>query len=345
MSWYNTEGQLYDFVLFSKVRYIRNIAKQSFYPTLDAKRGADAMARLDSILSKNGFRCERPLPGVTLQMLSLAEKQFIERELVYSDKPRALYLNEPCNLSVALGGENLISISSVVSGAGIGEALNMAMGAEELIDREIPFAYKEGVGYLSPDPSECGSGVIFSSALYLPSLCREERYGELSLSLSRAGMTLYPMFSREDASDVYILSYSPDHLACEESAARYFADTVTFIVDDEKARLGIILKNCDKTIFEEARRALGLLLYCESLSEREMLRLISRIRLAHCSSPTSSAALPDILTLNYLFAEGLSASIALSAKEKCASYEELERARASFVSDYIEHKNEVKNVK
>jgi len=143
MSWYNTQGPLCDHVLFSRVRYVRNIAKQSFYPLIDQKRGAEVTARLDAILSKSGFHSERVAPGVSAQILSLSEKQFVSRDFVYSEKPRALYLNEPCNMIVSVGGDNYISISSVVSGAAISEARNMAAGAEELIDREIAFAYLE----------------------------------------------------------------------------------------------------------------------------------------------------------------------------------------------------------
>ena len=262
MSWYNTEGPLCDFVLYSRVRYIRNIAKQSFYPEADQKRGAESITRLDSILQKNGFRCDKPAPGVTAQVISLAEKGFVGRDFVYTDKPRALYQNEPCNLLISLGGDNFLSITSSVSGASITEARNMAMGAEELIDREMPFAYLEGVGYLSPKITDCGSGVELSSALYLPSLSLTDKKEALVTSLARIGMALRPLTSgRENSGDIYILSYIPHHLADEESAAAHFGDTVLSIVEKEKARLRIIVKNREKTIFESARRALGTLLY------------------------------------------------------------------------------------
>ncbi len=346
MSWYNTKGPYSDFVLFSKARYIRNIAKQPFDPIGSSKRGDEPAARLDSLLSKSGFRCDRLPVGVTPALLALAEKQFVERDLVYSDRPRALYLNEPCNLVIATGGGDFLSISSILAGASVGEARNMAAGAEELIDREIAFAYLEGVGYLSPDPANCGSGLSLTSALYLPSLRRSDLAPSLLSSLSRVGMTLRPAFCGRDESDLYTLSYSPHPLCDEESAVKHFSDTVISIIEEEKRRLGMIFKNKDKTIFESARRALGILLYSPSLSEGEMLRLLSDIRLCHCvGGGGQSDALPSVQTLNYLSAEGLSASVISSSKEKCGSLADVERARAILISSYIEHVNEVKNVK
>lgn len=345
MSWYNTQGPLWDLVLFSKVRYIRNIAKHSFYPNADIKRGAESSARLDAILQKNGFRADKLAQGVSAKVLSLAEKQFVERDFLYSDKGRTLYLNEPCNLTVALGGDNFISISSIVSGANISEARNMAMGAEELIDREIPFAYLEGIGYLSPRVADCGSGVEFSSAVYLPSIRLCSNNASITAAIP-TGMTLRPMISgKENAGDLYILSYIPHYLASEESAAKFFSESVLSIVENEKSRIGMIVKNQDKTIFDRARRALGLLLYSSTLTQNEMLRLLSDIRLYLCSCATENESLPKIQSLNYLTCEGLSASVLISSKEKCESASDCDRARATLVSSYIEHKNEVKNVK
>ena len=346
MSWYNTQGPLCDHVLYSRVRYIRNIAKQGFYHLIDQKRGADVRAKLDAILTKSGFHSESVAPGVSAQMLSLFEKQFVTRDFVYSDKPRALYLNEPCNMIASLGGDNYISISSVVSGASVLEARNMAAGAEELIDREISFAYLEGIGYLSPNPADCGSGLELSSCLYLPSLRLSGSFSSLAHSLSLGGISLYPMLAgQENAGDLYVMSYIPHYLSDEGAATRHFNDTLLSLVEKEKARLGIISKDNDKNIFDAARRALGTLLYCASLSESEMLSLISEIRLYLCTAEVTEGALPSLQTLNYLSCEGLSASVIASAKEKCTTEADLERARAAFVSSYIEHKNEVKNVK
>ncbi len=346
MSWYNTQGSCQEFVLFSKAKYIRNIAKQSFCPLIDAKRGAETFSKLESILQKNGFRGEKAPAGVTPHMLSLAEKQLIERDLVYSERSRALYLNEPCNLLVSLGGDNYITISSVISGLQINEARNMASEAEELIDREIAFAYLEGIGYLSPDPYECGSGLCFSSALYLPSLRLSDGQDAMLSSLFSKGMSLTPMLaSKENSGDLYILTYSPHYLCDEESAAEFFKEAILQITEGERSKLCIITKNKEKTIHQRARRALGELLYSDVLNEAEMLTLLSEIRLCRCVCDKDADDLPNITTVNYLCAEGLNYSVIASSKEKCNSEEELCRARAILVKGYIEHKNEVAHVK
>ncbi len=343
MSWYNTTGPCQNYVLFSKVRYTRNIAKQNFYHLIDQKRSEDVRIKLDMLLQSNGFRCEKLLPGVSVSMLSLAEKQFLERDIIYSDKPRALYLNEPCNLLVAYGGDNYLTVTSIVAGLSIEEAGNMASGAERLCDGEIPFAYNGKLGYLTPMIRECGSGITFSSALYLPSLRLYGDAGIFTASSLQNDMHLTKMFCDGDKNgDLYILTHTPHYLSSEESSMRYFTDTVSHICDREKARLDAMLKGCKADVKNSALRAYGMLRFSESLSEREMRALISDIRLYHCIATDTSSRISSIQALNFLSAEGLNASVAASQKEGCTSQEECDIARALFVSRYIQHKNEEK---
>lgn len=339
MSWYNTLGPCPNYVLFSKVRYIRNLAKHNFSHLLDHKRAQEATGKLDSILTANGFRGESTVSGINPAILSLAERQLVERDFVYSEHPRSLYLNDPCNLVIAIGGDEFISISSVIAGLSVIEAKNMASEAEEMIDREMPSAYSERIGYLSPICSNCGSGICFSAALYLPSLSLR---GTESVTecLSSRGMTLAPMFAHAFG-NLYTISYIPHFLADEDAAAVFFSDTVSSLAEKEKSELGILFEGKGKIIYGDARRALGSMLYCESMSESEMLNHISTIRLCLCLGSDPQASLPTVSDLNFLCAEGLNASVVATAKELCSSREDCELIRASLLSRYIEHKSEV----
>ena len=340
MSWYNTQGKNPNYVLYSKARYIRSVAKQSFTRASDKKPTQDASAVLDKILTSNGFRGESTVNGVTPAILSLAERQLVERDFVYSESPRSLYLNDPCNIVIAIGGEEYISISSVTAGLSVIEAKNMASEAEEAIDRELTFAYSDKIGYLSPVIANCGSGLTLSAALYLPSLSflglEAERHAH-----SMLGMTLSPMFSH-DAVDLYVLSYTPPFLCDEDAATLFFSDTVASLAEKEKSRLQSLYSDKGKELYDKARRALGSLLYASRISEREMLSHLLSIRLYHClPTETQSASLPSVTKLNYLCAEGLNASVIATAKETCPSMEVCDELRAALVKKYLEHDCEV----
>ena len=301
------------------------------------------MSKIDSLLTSNGFRGESDISGINCAMVSLCEKHFIEKDFAYSTSARSLYINEPCNLFVAIGGSDLISIASVTAGLSVGEALNMAAKAEELLDRELSFSYSEKIGYLSPSPKNCGSGLTFSALLYLPSLRLFGRTELVRRALCDRGISLSPLFSyAEEKNDLYLISFTPYRFADESAAASLFSDAISALCDNESKTLGIILSEKGKIIYAQARRALGALLYCESISECEMLDLISAIRLSRCiSNEETCSALPSFEELNFLCSEGLNASVAASAKEGCNSIEECDILRAELIKKYINHKSEV----
>lgn len=342
MSWYNTLGPCPNYVLFSKVRYIRNLSNIPFYHLADSKRAEEVIKQAGEILSENGFRGERIDHGVSPALISLAEKHFADRDFVESKRTRALYLNEPCNLLVALGGENFISICSIVSGLAVTEAKNMASGAEELLDSQLSFAYSDGIGYLSPSVSDCGSGIEYSAALFLPSLRIEGELECLASQLSKLGMRLFPTFTSAYSGDIYTLSYVPPYLVDEESATALFASTAEKIADNEMKRLRMIFPQSDGAVTDTALRAQGQLLFARQISEEELLSSLAAIRLAIALADGENASeLPSICDLNFLLAEGQSCSVIACANAPCRSYEECNALRAKTVKDYINCKKEV----
>ncbi len=342
MSWYNTQGPCSDYVLFSKVRYIRNLANTPFYKSIDPKSASELSAKIDALLNSNGFHGEKTAAGTNVTLLSLAEKQFADPDFIsVGDSPRmtrSLYLNEPCNLIIAVGGKNIISVTSLTSGLSVTDAKNIACGAEELLDRELEFAYSDKLGYLSPYASLCGSGAELSAAIYLPSIRMENSLESYKESLSRVGISLKPMFTGENAGDIYIASYIPSYLSDENSAAEFFSDTVKKLADGENSRLRMLFPEMVRINEEAAYRALGTLLWTRHLSQDSLMSLMSDIRLYICLSKDGAAKeLPDISDLNFLTAEGQECSIFLSAKEKCSSVADCEAARADMVRKYIQH--------
>ncbi len=337
MSWYNSVGLCPEHVLFSKVRYVRNLAKMPFCQLLETQKHEDICEKIGAVLTSNGFKSESIPHGRRNAAYALAEKQLVDREFADSTIPRYLYVNEPCSLTVALGGKDLISIQAILAGEAIGEAKNIAAGAEELLDRHFDFAFSESVGYLACEPHKCGSGIELSTALYLPSLSSDNYYAVLCHSVSRVGMTLLPMMSNaENSGDVYILSYIPPYLCDEESAVRHFNLTMKKIVEDERSRERMIFPEVSKIIIDAAHRALGILSYARLLSQGELLTLLSRIRLSHALGYGSQELepLPDVTALNFMLAEGLDSSV-ISGGGRCSSLEECDELRADFARKYI----------
>ncbi|MBQ8409634.1 MAG: hypothetical protein IJY39_12315 [Clostridia bacterium] len=334
MSWYNKEGNCPQYYIWSKTRYIRNLSRIPFGACAENQQAAEACRSIDALLSQNGFRKEAVPTGRSLEVFALGERQFVDGDFIDAEAERALYLNEPCNLAVAIGGKNLITIQSVLSGRALAESQNIAAGAEELLDGEFEFAYSERLGYLSPDPTECGSGAEFRVALYLPALARSEQIERARSLCQRAGVTLSPLsLHPHNTGDVFLVSKRASTHCCEADERCRLEAICDKLTQNEAAVSRMIFKDKSKLIYDKAWRAFGILRYAREVDEAEFLSLLSDLRLALTHNDGSSPLPPvSFVTLSSLLADGLNASVATAVGSVCRSEEECRTARAKLIS-------------
>ena len=336
MSWFMTEGKSSLHAIFSRTSYHRNISGLPFTKRMGDKSLESVTKKIDSLLTKNGFRAEGLPDGDELYRLSLAEKGFVGKEFLSSSAKKSIYFNEPCSLSVAIGGKDLISITSLLSGLAVSDTRNIASGAEELLDGELEFAYSEESGYYSAIPALCGSGAVFSVMLFLPGVKMSGEIASLRALCADGGALLEPAFIYPDnCGDLYSLSLSPSHLSNENTAAESFSALAEGIIDRENSIERMIFEENAKILIDNAWRAYAQLLYARRLDERDLLSLSSSVRFALCAAGDNAKLPPvGVKDLNYLLGEGLNASVALS-RPGIGNDDEIAEARAETVSKLI----------
>ena len=335
MSWFDTDGKMSENILFSKFTYTRNLSGLLFSGN-QPKQIADVISRAESILKKNGFHTYKIQKAAKDSALSYCEKQYVEQDFCLFPYDKAIFFNEPCSLSISVGGSNLINIYAILPGASIRDAYKISSSAEELLDSEFDFAYDESLGYLSPVPSACGSGIRISCALYLPQLSRAHKIPSLCRSLSELGVSLYPIFSQGESGDIYVMTYSPPQSVCEETCVDMFERLMFDIISLEKEELNSLGEDKIFNIAERGSRALGILAYAHSLTEEELVSLTSEIRLclsAGCGDKLIKSVSPS--ALNGVMFNSLSYSVLVNSRSKITGKSELDCERAAQVRRLI----------
>lgn len=339
MFWYNTEDAKNPHVLWSKVRYMRNIASLPFNARdkeLTSDHGTFS-SRLSELMEANGFHSHQMTSSSCAEMYSLAEKQLIDYSFAIDNGERCLYFNEPCNLTIFSGGEFHLNIQALLSGLSLGEAHKIASEAEELLDREFSFAYSDKLGYLTSDIALCGSALELSVCLFLPAARHGARYGDMQREAAAYGATLSPFLAKYDnAGDLYVLSYIPSLALDEKKAISDFSALINLLVSSEISCEGIVFSNKSTIISDRAWRALGTLATARMIDEDELLSLISRIRLA-IALPACRDGAPKcpISLLNTLTCEGLNGAVAASLGSSCHSLDDCRVGRADGARKYI----------
>lgn len=339
MSWLDNDGNMPENILFSKFTYIRNLSDMPVQ-SMSPEQLNSFLTDAEELLKKNGFSMQsldkstNPLAG------SLCEKQYIEADMyspaVSVSYTRAVFFNEPCNLCISVGGANLICISSILSGASVRDAYKISSSAEELMDLKFDFAYSHSTGYLSPVASDCGSGARISCAMYLPILSASGKISSVTAHLSKHGVALYPLFSKKYSGDIYMMTFSPPRQMPEDDAVELFEGLMSYTVDAEASEHEAIGDDMLFKTAEDASRAQGILSFCLSLSEEELISLTSHLRLAVslkcCDMLSKVVTTHDI---NKMLFDNLSCSVAAQSSSPITSCAELDRARAMNVRKMI----------
>ncbi len=338
MFWYHTEGNSPAYFIYSASAYHRNIDKHPFH---NSEKNVDIYHRIDQLLSKNGFHKEILSPGRDRSVLSLVEKQILGKETADTPTDRILYLNEPCNLCLAVGGSELITIRSVLPGKAISESRLIASSAEELLDREFSFAYSDSLGYLTADPTLCGSAEILTAALFLPSLQEASERTALRSALSDLSITLSPLTTYGDnPGDIWLLQKKTSLAQSEERQAADLEALCESLAAKEEAKCRMIFAEKDKLIIDEALRAYGILTNAYLLSEADLLLCFSKIRraLASCDKEAKMLLPPlTFLHLNYLFSNCLDGTVLSESGQasSCRHRTDCDLLRANAVKDYL----------
>lgn len=334
MAWYNGNINGDCHVMWSRVRIYRNIQGMEFSPIWDHKKAVNVMNKAAMLLEKNGFHhSDECTPE---GYIKYAEIGYADRGFVECEGDRTLYMNEPCNLAIAIGGEDFICISSILPSLAIGEAYKDANEAELLLDSELDFAYEENIGYVSPAPSRTGHGVLFSVNLFLPALSGLSEIKKVIKKACLQGYNMHPLTTYEENSGgFYVIEYTPDVYTNLNDAESKLCDFIKYVISLEKEYEKNVFGD-NSALLNKAWRSVGIMEYGSTLSESEMLSLISNIRLTHCLG--CSDKLPyyiDISSLNTLQTELMNTYIYSEINSDDISRDSCDKERARRLNEYI----------
>ncbi len=337
MAWYNCNEQTVHnaHVLYTSTSFSRNISGLPFLPSTDRAAISDLIIKIGNILETKGF-CIGASDGKSAAALrSYAEKQYTDPNSLSLSTPYAVYFNDPCHLSITIGGRDILTINSMLSGSNVTKSVSAAFEAERMLDSHFDFAFSERHGYLSPIPSHIGTGMRIRALLYLPSHVMLDRVDSLASSLSGSGFELCPLFCGAYPGDLFTLTYLVPQNTGKDTAAVFFSGTLERIVSEEYNREREAFAE-DPILFEDrALRAQAIISSSITVSEGELLSLISDIRFFLANSANSANMTLNFNDLNYLLCEALNGSLALRSQKCPTGIREFNMERAAYLRQYI----------
>lgn len=267
----------------SRVRLARNFSGFNFFAKL--REESDAVFIIDSVskvLQKfGGFDVIR-LKSLSLnECNALLERHLISKELIENKDISAVAISQQEHLVVMMNEEDHVREQCIVGGFNLYRPYREIKKLDDMILSSIDVAYNDDFGFLTSSPANLGTGMRASVMLFLPGL---ERNGDIECVKAEAkkmGFTLRGLYGEgtQNLGSFYQISNQNSlGLSEEEIIDKVTAHVYELCGMEEASRQDILAVNHDH-IIDEVYRAYGVLKESYLLDEKEMINLLSLVKL------------------------------------------------------------------
>ncbi len=283
-SWYTVSSPMDDVAVSSRIRLARNLAGIPFPSRMSNeerkelnKKVKDAITKSDSPIAKNlKYIDMSDVPEI--QRYAMVERHIISPEFASSCTDRAIILSGDESISIMIGEEDHLRIQVILGGLQLEEAYRIAEEIDNLLNKELHFAFDKRLGFLTECPTNLGTGLRASVMLHLPVLENSGEIDALSSSVGKIGFTVRGMYGEgsKSSASLYQISNQVTLGLSEKNAIDNLKIITTKLLEKEKTeRDNLNLLQIEDLCY----RALGTLQNCRILSSEEMMNLLSRVKL------------------------------------------------------------------
>ncbi len=287
--WYENKGKEQAAAVSSRVRIARNLTGYAFPAKLDDEKTAELIGKVRGVFEgKDGWECVDMTSLKPAEKAALFEQHIISREFAERKGPAALIKNEEKSVYIMVPEEDHLRIQCVLPGLDLTEAAARVYEAEEMIDAAHELAFDEHIGYITCCPTNVGTGMRASVMLHLPAYTSAGGIRNLSVQLSKLGMTLRGMNGEGSTPSANLFQISNEATLglTEEETVSKLNEAVGKIAAKEWELREKTDPQTRETNTDRAMRDIGILLYTNRLNAGELVSMYSDMR--------QSASMKDI---------------------------------------------------
>ncbi|MEE9392296.1 MAG: protein arginine kinase [Planctomycetota bacterium] len=302
--WLRSGEQDGDVVVSTRVRLARNLRG---YP-MPWRMTKDERIEVESLISEqlNHANVGEELQRIRLDEVGeiqrhlLVERHLISRELAEGDGRRGAYLGHAERLAIMTIEEDHLRLQSLRAGFQVEDAWQQLNTIDSKLEKHLPYAVSEELGYLTSCPTNVGTGMRVSVMLHLPTLAQTKQIDKVANAAAKVGLVLrgYRGEGSEAIGDLHQVSNQVTLGRSEEDIRDDLERMVTKIVEWERGLRRLLLQQSRNEMEDRIWRAFGILRFARRINTEEALTQLSTLRLGVHLDILSSV---DLQTLNELF--------------------------------------------
>jgi protein arginine kinase len=272
-------------VLSSKILLARNLSNLPFPNKLNYIKGRNNGKNIYNVLKNELIDEELTLYEIWNTKKEFGkqylEKDLISEELLKNSDKGLFILNKEETLSIMINEKDHIRLQCISEGLNLDEAFQKATSIDDKIEKNFEYAFDETLGYLTTSPENVGTGMKASVILHLPALAMSEEIKNISKNLSKMGMSINGMYSEGTKiyGNLYRIANKISLGLTEEDILIKLTEAIFNIIVEENKFREILLSKCRYELEDKVYRAYGILKCAILLDSKEIIDLLSNVRL------------------------------------------------------------------
>ena len=332
-SWYTTHAPEDDIAVSTRIRLARNLSGLPFPARMTPEQRRELNLKVKNAVLQSNTPFAKSLKYIDMadvpqtEIAAMVERHIISPEFAEETADRAIIISADESISIMIGEEDHVRIQVILGGLQLEKAYDTAEQLDSLLYNELHFAFDRSLGFLTECPTNLGTGLRASVMLHLPVTESNGEISSIAETVGKIGFTVRGMYGEgtKASASMYQVSNQITLGISEKNAIDNLKIITAQLIDKErKARNGLNKIKLEDMCF----RALGTLQNSRILSSKEMMDLLSRIKLGISMGIIKT----DVLPIK-LFIEGQPNM--LMKKYGQLEPEERDIYRAAFIRDAL----------
>ncbi len=285
IGWMTTGGEHPDIVLATRIRLARNLRGYAF-PIASKEDDALVVDKMVASALQDGecgeqYTYLKMSEQLKLDREILVEKHLISPQLANPERAGAVLLSKDETLSIMINEEDHVRIQCIYPGLQLDETYRQANAVDDILEKELPYAFDEEFGYLTSCPSNTGTGMRASVMMHLPALTITKQIDQIIPAISRLGLVVRGSYGEGSKAlgNIYQVSNQITLGKTEQEILRELNNITARLIGHERKSREKLLENSKLAVEDRVFRSLGTLTYARLLQIGEAARCLSDVRL------------------------------------------------------------------
>ena len=283
-SWYTTHAPEDDIAVSTRIRLARNLSGLPFPARMTPEQRRELNLKVKNAVLQSNTPFAKSLKYIDMadvpqtEIAAMVERHIISPEFAEENADRAIIISADESISIMIGEEDHVRIQVILGGLQLEKAYDTAEQLDSLLYNELHFAFDRSLGFLTECPTNLGTGLRASVMLHLPVTESNGEISSIAETVGKIGFTVRGMYGEgtKASASMYQVSNQITLGISEKNAIDNLKIiTAQLIYKERKARNGLNKIKLEDMCF----RALGTLQNSRILSSKEMMDLLSRIKL------------------------------------------------------------------